>query len=269
MDVWADVSVPRREWQAPTGMTAHAYELAPGLEVFVVDNATSWLPDRLCDKWRPIGSYHSEPTSAESCLYELQTATHLTAAFLRQHHALLGRGGLGAERCSWSNRRPYVTRLNARWPPDSWHIDGCYDLPELYVTVLAYPHDTWEAEWLGHTEFAALDCAQVGRGALRGAVATRGLPALRVAPRPHRMIAFNGRILHRATRPDAALAGISRAADGQLHGERYSSVLRFHCLLPSAPSKDGVDQERGAAGLCSAETGFEGVHWGGGEQCVV
>ena len=61
----------------------------------------------------------------------------------------------------------YAGGLSREFAPDHLHSDECRARPEVTVTILAYPHETWPPAWRGHTEFAPLDCASdAGRALL-------------------------------------------------------------------------------------------------------
>ena len=101
------------------------------------------------------------------------------------------------------------------------------------ITALYYPADAWEESWEGHTEFAP----RLHRDAEEANTTARETApiALRVLPRPRRLVLFHGGILHRASLPsapervtDAAdAAGATGVPPGRR--ERLSLVMQLYC----------------------------------------
>lgn len=78
---------------------------------------------------------------------------------------------------------------------DKYHTDYETDsIDSNMITLLYYANETWDINWAGETLFYTDDLEDIG---------------LAVYPKPGRVIAFDGRIVHSA-RPPSACAGYAR-----------------------------------------------------------
>ena len=221
-----------------------------------------------CPTWIPTVST-TDKVNAYSCVFNATLIDSLVDDFVRTHSALL-KEAHAIHRCQkrktrFANQpqRVYVTALNTQTAPDVWHSDGCdrdTRAGQAYFTVLHYPHSAeWQEEWGGHLEFAPGECD----GFYDGNANTKAPPILRLRPSPHRAVVFSGPLVHRATRPSGAAAGLVEGAPPtwiEEHGStsaqdawRYSFVRQLECAIVPDTAADGTplgekDGEEAATG---------------------
>lgn len=201
-------------------------------------------------------STHDRVVNAYRCTFPSPTADALLEAHMHHLGPFL-RTFFNISECAHRKvqalNRAYVTAIHASMPPDTLHADMC-DVPFFrrrpsgtnFFTLLSWPHDRWDRTWGGHVEFAALDCTSAADGSRR---LSGMIPAaLRVLPRPGRVVVFNGPLLHRATHADPAAPNGAPASlreepdmDGRMRdptsGWRYSLVVQVICRVDDeAPS---------------------------------
>ena len=216
-------------WRRRPNGTYHKQKVV----IFDVPAAVDWVPEDIpCDsahaipKWNGLGASQGAEVTSDICWFDdhevmSRAAERFSNAFggvLREEF------GVSAEPCKLA-RGLYATRVKrGADADDEWHHDICKPAPDIFLTVLAYPHDRgWKPEWQGHTEFARVDCAVEPPPQTN-----RTPPALRVAPMPNRTVIFGGRIFHTTSRV-VGMSRRSRRRDKKAARNRYSVVLRLHC----------------------------------------
>jgi hypothetical protein len=251
LDVWMS-DVVERVWQPGTKETLGLFEVVDGKRVLLLRDS-SWIPHHNCNDWFPIGAASHLPINTYKCDFPRPVGDQMLADFWAQYgeHLREAFGVVSCEHRSKANRggkaKHYATVGNRDLEPDDLHADGCPTDSHLagdplwaddcvsddasckvHLTVLSYPHNTWETSWGGHTEWAARRCGDPEDVNRELGQATPA--ALRVAPVGDRTVVFNGGLLHRATHPEAH-AGV--AQHGQRAGLRFSMVMQLVCRTHS------------------------------------
>ena len=247
LDVWMSDEV-KRVWEPGTQQALGLFEVVERKRVMLLPES-SWIPAESCSDWFPIGAASHLPINTYKCDYPRPVGDQMLANFWAQYEVQL-RAAFGVVSCehrSKANRggkaKHYATVGNREMEPDDLHADGCPTDPHLvgdplwaadcvsdsgsckiHLTVLSYPHNTWDVSWGGHTEWAARKCGDPED--MNREVGQVTPAALRVAPLGDRTVVFSGGLLHRATHPEPH-AGV--AQHGQRAGLRFSMVMQLVC----------------------------------------
>ncbi len=246
-DVWMSDAV-QPVWEPGTMGTLGLFEVVDRKRVLLLPES-SWIPQHNCNDWFPIGAASHLPINTYKCDFPRPVGDQMLVDFWAQYGEQLRKAFevVSCEHRSKANRggkaKHYATVGSRDLEPDDLHADGCPTDShlvadplwadtcvsddascKLHLTVLSYPHNRWETNWGGHTEWAARKCGDPEDVNRELGQATPA--ALRVAPMGDRTVVFNGGLLHRATHPEAH-AGV--AQHGQRAGLRFSMVMQLVC----------------------------------------
>lgn len=217
---------------SPSGSSSASRGRRPKQSVLIIDGSNDWhrYSHRLhrwalaaCATWGPLSvtpgaranSYRcNEPAVAQasgewanSLLQRFKNDPFVASALARLY-------GVHAAACDYGEDGAGLNVIiqNQTMLPDSFHPDLCaaprgWAQGHRGLTLLTYPHHTWNASWLGHLELAGPNMRTVAR----------------LAPLRNRSVILDACIWHRATNPGPGAA--------PLHGRGAIASPRLWRLL--------------------------------------